>query len=142
MLEGEIGALLGDDVAVAGPGSYVWKPRNEWHTFWNAGDAELRFIELLLPGGFEGYFELLATRIASADDADPAEIHATAARYGLEVDGSTVAGLCERFGLTFGWRVGARRRSRRYPWAGRPWADRPCFAAGPTTFLRVLRRGG
>jgi quercetin dioxygenase-like cupin family protein len=102
VLEGEIGALLGDDVAVAGPGSYVWKPRRQWHTFWNAGAVELRFIELLLPGGFEGYFEYLATRVASPDEADPAELRATAARYGLEVDGSTVPGLCERFGLRFG----------------------------------------
>jgi mannose-6-phosphate isomerase-like protein (cupin superfamily) len=38
VLEGRMGALLGDEVLEAGPGDLVFKPRNQWHTFWNAGD--------------------------------------------------------------------------------------------------------
>ena len=38
VLEGRMGALLGDDVVEAGPGDLVYKPRGQWHTFWNAGD--------------------------------------------------------------------------------------------------------
>src|SRR4029077_21201232 len=38
VLEGTLGALLGDEVVTAGPGTWVFKPRNQWHTFWNAGD--------------------------------------------------------------------------------------------------------
>src|SRR5262245_48957823 len=38
VLEGRMGALLGDVVVEAGPGDLVHKPRNQWHTFWNAGD--------------------------------------------------------------------------------------------------------
>ena len=38
VLEGRMGALLGGDVVEAGPGDLVFKPRNQWHTFWNAGD--------------------------------------------------------------------------------------------------------
>src|SRR3978361_2126066 len=38
VLNGRMGALLGDDVLEAGPGELVCKPRGEWHTFWNAGD--------------------------------------------------------------------------------------------------------
>jgi quercetin dioxygenase-like cupin family protein len=33
VVEGRVGALLGDDVIVAGPGDLVFKPRNQWHTF-------------------------------------------------------------------------------------------------------------
>jgi hypothetical protein len=33
------------------------KPRGEWHTFWNAGDEECRFVELITPGGFEAMFK-------------------------------------------------------------------------------------
>jgi mannose-6-phosphate isomerase-like protein (cupin superfamily) len=33
ILEGRMGALLGDEVVEAGPGDLVWKPRNQWHTF-------------------------------------------------------------------------------------------------------------
>src|ERR1700722_10616113 len=34
VLEGRIGALLGDDVLVASQGDLIVKPRNQWHTFW------------------------------------------------------------------------------------------------------------
>ena len=42
VLEGRMGALLGDDVLEAGPGDLVFKPRGEWHTFWNAGEDALQ----------------------------------------------------------------------------------------------------
>ena len=41
VLEGRMGALLGDDVVHAEVGDLVFKPRNQWHTFWNAGDRAL-----------------------------------------------------------------------------------------------------
>src|SRR6201984_3873890 len=34
VLEGRMGALLGDDVVEAGPGDLVFKPPNQWPTFW------------------------------------------------------------------------------------------------------------
>ncbi len=101
VLEGQLGALLGDDVAVAGPGAYVWKPRDQWHSFWNAGDTPLRFIELLLPGGFEGYCERLSPLLAGAGAPDPAAIESLAGEYGIDFDFDSVPVLCERFGLTF-----------------------------------------
>src|SRR3978361_1567226 len=36
VLEGRMGALLGDEVVYAETGDLVFKPRNQWHTFWNA----------------------------------------------------------------------------------------------------------
>jgi ethanolamine utilization protein EutQ (cupin superfamily) len=33
---GRIGALLADTELVAGPGDLIFKPRGQWHTFWNA----------------------------------------------------------------------------------------------------------
>src|SRR5919197_6254610 len=38
VLAGRMGALLGDEVVEAGAGDLVFKPRDQWHTFWNAGD--------------------------------------------------------------------------------------------------------
>ena len=58
VLEGTLGALLGDEVVTATPGTWVFKPRNQWHT------------------------DLCA-------------------RYGLEMDPTSVPGLVERFGLRF-----------------------------------------
>ena len=44
VLEGRVGALLGDEVVFGAPGDLIFKPRNQWHTFWNAGDESLRPI--------------------------------------------------------------------------------------------------
>jgi quercetin dioxygenase-like cupin family protein len=102
VLEGELSALLGDDVVVAGAGEYVWKPRDQWHTFWNAGPGELRFVELLMPAGFEGYFERLARLLAVPGEPDPAARASLAAEYAIEFDVGSIGGICERFGLSFG----------------------------------------
>jgi quercetin dioxygenase-like cupin family protein len=42
VLEGRMGALLGDDVVYAEAGDLVYKPRNQWHTFWNAAITPCR----------------------------------------------------------------------------------------------------
>jgi mannose-6-phosphate isomerase-like protein (cupin superfamily) len=102
VLEGTIGALLGEDVVTAGAGAYVLKPRGQWHTFWNAGDTPLRFIELIIPGGFDGYFARLSPLLQAAGTPDFAAIQSLAAEYGIEFDFDSVPRVCERFGLTFG----------------------------------------
>jgi quercetin dioxygenase-like cupin family protein len=102
VLEGTIGALLGEDVVTAGPGAYVLKPRGQWHTFWNAGETPLRFIELIIPGGFDGYFARLSPLLQAAGAPDPAAIQSLAAEYGIEFDFESVPKVCARFGLTFG----------------------------------------
>ena len=96
VLEGRLGALLGDDVVTAGPGTWVHKPRGQWHTFWNAGDTPCRIIEVISPGGFEDYF-----REVAAAWGDLEAFAAINARYELDMDFESVPGLCERFGLTF-----------------------------------------
>src|ERR1700730_4464126 len=60
VLEGRIGALLGDDVVVGGPGDLIFKPRNQWHTFWNAGDESARILEIISPAGFERFSAAVA----------------------------------------------------------------------------------
>jgi mannose-6-phosphate isomerase-like protein (cupin superfamily) len=99
VLEGRMGALLGDDVVHADVGDLVFKPRGQWHTFWAAGDEPCRILEIIAPGGFEGYFEEIVDAGGGAN-ADPAWFGALCARYGLEMDRASVPGLCERFGLT------------------------------------------
>src|SRR3954452_6240908 len=56
VIEGRMGALLGDEVVHAEAGDFVFKPRGQWHTFWNAGDGPCRILEVIAPGGFEGFF--------------------------------------------------------------------------------------
>jgi mannose-6-phosphate isomerase-like protein (cupin superfamily) len=100
VLEGRMGALLGDDVVHAEAGDFVHKPRGQWHTFWNAGDTPCRILEIIAPGGFEGFFaELVAA--GEAGPVDPAWVDALGERYGIEHDYASIPALCERFGLRF-----------------------------------------
>jgi len=96
VLRGTLGALLGDRVVRAGPGTWVRKPRHQWHTFWNDGDSPCEIIEIISPGGFENYFREVAA--AWGDLQRFSEINQ---RYGLAMDFASVPGLCARFGLTF-----------------------------------------
>jgi mannose-6-phosphate isomerase-like protein (cupin superfamily) len=100
VLEGRMGALLGDDVLDAGPGDLVLKPRGEWHTFWNAGDEPCRILEIIAPAGFERFFAELVD-LGGVTQADPATLGELCERYALEMDPSSVPGLIERFGVRF-----------------------------------------
>ena len=57
VLEGRLGALLGDEVVHGEAGDLIFKPRGQWHTFWNARDEPARILEIISPAGFERYFE-------------------------------------------------------------------------------------
>ena len=99
VLEGRVGALLGDEVAVGDPGDLIFKPRGQWHTFWNAGDTPARLLEIISPAGFEQYFAELVS-LGGSTRAAPEVLSALAARYGLEVDPRSIPELVSRFELT------------------------------------------
>ncbi|HYN10849.1 MAG TPA: cupin domain-containing protein [Vicinamibacterales bacterium] len=101
MLAGQLGVKLGDEVVVATAGSYVLKPRGQWHAYWNAGSTELRFIELLVPAGVEGSFEELSRLFATVDAPLADDVQRLADQYGLQVDFQSVAALCHQFQLRF-----------------------------------------
>jgi len=97
VIEGRMGALLGDDVVTAEAGDWVAKPRNQWHTFWNADDTPCTIIEVIAPAGFEHYFCEVADHWGDID-----AFAAINSKYELDMDFDSVPGLCDRFGLTFG----------------------------------------
>ena len=101
VLEGRMGALLGDEVLEAGPGDLVFKPRDQWHTFWNAGDEPCRILEIISPAGFERFFEELS-EMGGAGAAPPEALAELSARYGLELEPDTIPELLERFDLRMG----------------------------------------
>jgi mannose-6-phosphate isomerase-like protein (cupin superfamily) len=94
VVTGKLGALLGDDVVTAEPGTWVFKPRGQWHTFWNAGDMPCEIIEVISPAGFENYFRewtaIWPDRSKSAD---------LLRKYELDMDIDSVTRLCARFNL-------------------------------------------
>jgi quercetin dioxygenase-like cupin family protein len=100
VLTGRVGALLGDEVLYGTAGDLIYKPRGQWHTFWNAGDSDASLLEIISPAGFERYFEDLLELVREGRP-DPSQIAPIAARYGLELDPSSIPSLCARFGVTF-----------------------------------------
>src|SRR5687768_3312505 len=101
VVEGRVGALLGEDVLVGGPGDLIFKPRNQWHTFWNAGDEPARILEIISPAGFERYFAELV-ELGGSRNASPQALRALSERYQLEVDPQSIPKLLERFDLRLG----------------------------------------
>ena len=83
----------------ADPGDFVFTPRNQWHTFWNAGDTECRILEIISPSGFEHFFDELAELLGR--DATPPEIEALAARYDHYYDFEKTLAVAKEYGLAF-----------------------------------------
>jgi uncharacterized cupin superfamily protein len=103
VLEGEIGALIGGEEVHAGPGTFVLKPKGIPHTFWNAGPDPLRFLEVISPAGFEGYFEELDRLFGSTDgQPDVAQIVQLADMYGMEMDFTSLPDLMKTYGVRIG----------------------------------------
>ncbi|CAI3792522.1 cupin domain-containing protein [Pseudarthrobacter sp. MM222] len=97
---GRIGFLLGEEVFEAGPGELVRKPRNQWHTFWNAGDEQARVLEIISPAGFEKYFEEIGAFFPDGAAPDFEGMADASQRYGLQMDFNSLPQLIERFSLT------------------------------------------
>lgn len=98
VLEGRVGARLGDEEVVADAGHLIFKPRGQWHTFWNAGDLAARVLEIITPAGLEELFRTLDTL---AEMPGPAELAQMAAAYACDVDFDNTMPIVERHGLSF-----------------------------------------
>jgi mannose-6-phosphate isomerase-like protein (cupin superfamily) len=100
VVEGRMGAPPGDEVVEAGPGDLVYKPRGQWHTFWNAGDEPARILEIISPAGVEEFFAELAP-LSSGGAPDPASFGELCGGYALDMQPDSLPGLCTRFGVWF-----------------------------------------
>ena len=100
VIEGRVGALLGDEVVIGAPGDLIFKPRNQWHTFWNVGDEPARLLEIISPAGFERFFAELVD-LGGVTQADPQTLAELCARYELEMNPDSVPELLKRFDLRF-----------------------------------------
>jgi mannose-6-phosphate isomerase-like protein (cupin superfamily) len=80
VVEGRIGARIGNVVLEATPGCYVLKPRGIPHTFWNPGDEPARIVEIISPPRFEQFFHE-AGKLFEAGPPDPKKIGEIARKY-------------------------------------------------------------
>lgn len=96
VLEGRVGARVGDTVVELSAGSYVMKPKAIPHTFWNATAEPARLIELIFPAAFERFF-------AAVGATDPAKAgerrEGLADSYGLRYLPEWIPELKARYGL-------------------------------------------
>ena len=100
VLEGRVGVQLGEETLEAGPGDLVFKPRGQWHAFWNPGDEPARLLEIISPAGFEKYFEEIAPLLPpNRPEPDLAALAEVRERYELEMDPDSIGPLVERHGL-------------------------------------------
>jgi len=96
VLSGTIGAVLDDEEVVAEPGDLLFKPRGQWHTFWNAGDEPATVLELISPAGLEQFFRWLG----ELSEFPAPDVLAEKARpYQCDVDEVATAAVMERLGL-------------------------------------------
>jgi quercetin dioxygenase-like cupin family protein len=91
VLEGEVAFVCGGKWLTAGPGGYVFGPRNIPHGFKVQGAAQARMLLLCAPAGFE-QFVLDLSEPESGPDRPPtppdmAKLMATAAKYSVDILG-------------------------------------------------------
>jgi uncharacterized cupin superfamily protein len=99
IIEGEIGARIGDRVISAGPGTYVLKPRGIMHTFWNATDRPARILEILSPASFEKFFEAMGELMKNPGPETPVRLGALAAAHHATVSMDWIAELKASYNL-------------------------------------------
>jgi quercetin dioxygenase-like cupin family protein len=85
VIDGEVAFVLGDTWSVAGPGTYVFGPRQVPHGFKVLGDAPAHMLLLCTPGGFEQFIVELSTSAPAPPDM--AQLMAVAARFHIDIHG-------------------------------------------------------
>ncbi len=97
VLTGRIGAVIEGREVEAGPGDLLFKPRGQWHTFWNAGDEPAACLELISPAGLEELFRSFASL---PGEPEPEQLAELAAAYGCDIDFPATFPVLERHGLS------------------------------------------
>lgn len=92
VLEGEFEFLMGEEVAVAGPGTLLYVPRGTLHAFKNLGEDAGRVLISQTPGGLHERFLEEIGEVAVDGESPPspglsdfATVAAIAAKYGIEM---------------------------------------------------------
>lgn len=92
ILAGRLTFHCGDRTFDAGPGTFVYLPRDVVHGFEVAGDEPARLLQFNLPGGLEQFFVEMGEPAASPAGPPPgppdvAKLLALAPRYRVEIVG-------------------------------------------------------
>jgi quercetin dioxygenase-like cupin family protein len=89
ILDGKMTFFVAGKALTAGPGAYVYAPRDVQHHFQNQTDAPVRMLILATPAGIEQFFAAVSQ--GEADAAAPPtsqylqNLVTTAAQFGIEI---------------------------------------------------------
>jgi quercetin dioxygenase-like cupin family protein len=89
VLQGALRFRLGDELAQAPAGTFVFVPRGTPHCFQNAGEEPARIIVMFTPSGMERFFDRFAT--LPAGPVDPDAFRSIGAEVGMDVVGPPMA---------------------------------------------------
>ena len=98
VLSGRIGAVLGDQEAFGEPGDLIFKPRGQWHTFWNDTDEPAVVLEIISPAGLEDLFKSFEHL---TEPPTPEVMAGLAGKYHCDLDFESTFPLVQRHGLVF-----------------------------------------
>jgi quercetin dioxygenase-like cupin family protein len=87
VLEGDVAFVCDGKWSTAGPGTYVYGPREIPHGFKVVGTAPARMLLLCAPAGFERFVLELSAPYNDLTPPDMAKLMATAARYQIDILG-------------------------------------------------------
>ncbi|MFM9985986.1 MAG: cupin domain-containing protein [Flavobacteriales bacterium] len=90
--EGTAHVLIGNDVVKVEAGGWHLRPRMMKHTFWNAGEQDLRFIDMYFHQPFEKYLEKIFFDLNEANGFPE----------GSEAKMNAINQLNDEFGVLFG----------------------------------------
>lgn len=99
VLEGELSVIQNGVEETAGPGQFIVKPKGIFHTFWNATNQQIRFIEIITPGEFQTYYAEIAPFLLPGKPPQLDKLAETAAKYGLIMDPGAADLIIKKYGL-------------------------------------------
>lgn len=107
VVEGEASVLVGDEVTTVPVGGWHLRPRGIVHTFWNAADKPLRFIDFYPNQDFENFFpelsalmgELMSKGVSPASDDFLRPLRALDEKWGMVAYYEQRPAFLEKYGL-------------------------------------------
>ena len=98
-ISGETGVRVGDETVMAGPGTYVMKPRNVPHTIFNPTDEQSHILQVLTPAGTEYFFMEVGEAIRAGELTDETIVE-IAGRHGIVYFDDWNEELADTYNLT------------------------------------------
>jgi mannose-6-phosphate isomerase-like protein (cupin superfamily) len=107
VVEGEAHVLVGEEVTVVQTGGWHLRPHGIVHTFWNAGEKPLRFIDFYPNQNFEEFFPelsaviggLMSKGVAPASAEFIQQMQALDVKWGMTAYYDQRQPLVEQYGL-------------------------------------------